>query len=46
MGVDCLGTLSHNLHNKLCCNVHEARNGDRFRVHKMELMLRESGCEQ
>ena len=31
MGVDCLGTLSHNLHNKLCCDVHEAGNGHRFR---------------
>ena len=41
MGVDCLGTLSHNLHNKLCCDVHEAGNGHGFQVHKVESMLRE-----
>ena len=41
MGVDCLGTLSHNLHNKLCCDVHEAGNGHGFRVHKVEPTLRE-----
>ena len=39
MGVDCLGTLSHNLHHKLCCVVHEAGNGHGFRVHKVERML-------
>ena len=41
MGVDCFGTLSHNLHNKLCCDVHEDKNGHVFRVHKVEPMLRE-----
>ena len=39
MGVDCLGTLSQNLHHKLCCDVHEAGNGHRFWVHKVEPML-------
>ena len=41
IGVDCLGTLSHNLHNKLYCDVHEAENGHGFRVHKVEPMLRD-----
>ena len=39
MGVDCLGTLSHNLYNKLCFNVYEAGIGHGFRVHEVEPML-------
>ena len=39
MGVNCLGTLSNNLHNKLFYDVHEAGNGHRFRVHKVESTL-------
>ena len=39
MGVDCLGTLSHNLHNKLCFDVYEPGNGHGFWVHKVEPML-------
>ena len=35
------GQLVLNLFNKLCCGVHEARNGHGFRVHKVEPMLAE-----
>ena len=38
---DCLGRLCWNLFNKLCCGVHEARNGHGFRVHKVKPMLGE-----
>ena len=38
---DCLGGLCHNLFNKLCLGVYEARNGHGFRFHKVEPMLGE-----
>ena len=39
--MDCLGALGHNLYNKLCFRVHEARNGHGIRVHKVEPRLGE-----
>ena len=36
--MDCLGALGHNLYNKLCFGVHEARNGHGIRLHKVESM--------
>ena len=39
MGVDCLGTLSHNLCIKSCFDVYEVGIGHEFRVHKVEPML-------
>ena len=39
--MDCLGALGHNLYNKLCCGVHEARNYHGFLVHKVEPILGE-----
>ena len=39
--MDCLGTLGHDLYNKLCFGVYEAGNGHGFRVRKVESMLDE-----
>ena len=39
--MECLGTLGHDLYNKLCFGVHEARNDHEIRFRKEEPMLDE-----
>ena len=39
--MDCLGTLGHDLYNKLCFGVYEAGNGHEIWFHKEEPMLDE-----
>ena len=36
--MDCLGTLGHDLYNKLCFGVYGAGNGHGIRFHKVEPM--------
>ena len=39
--MDCLGTLGHDLYNKLYFGVYEAGNGHGIRFHKVELKFGE-----
>ena len=39
--MDCLGTLGHDLYNKLCFGVYDAENGHGIGFHKVELKFGE-----